>query len=377
MKRPSRVKRRKRGSQTRIIYGVLTALLLIVIVFFVKNVKTYAPLNISPKEIRGIYLPNYILSDEYELGERIKFMKRNRLNAVVIDFKDDYGQVATSSKVKEGHVGDGIDIDGILHTLKKNNIYPIARIVCFKDQEYSTYNPELSFIDKETGEIWQDPGGYQYINPMCQEVKDYILDVTKAAHEAGFNEVMYDYIRFPEGFHLRSDELVYNFGSYQDQGGSERVQAINDFLDQAQDRFKDNNLKIGSAIFGYATIAGDAPDLVGIGQNFKAMSERSDVVSAMIYPSHWSSGFAGLTNPDLHPYELIDSYMDIEDSVLAEVDEVPVTRPWLQAFTDYSLPEGTYQEYGKDEIEEQIKALEKHGVKEYYLWNILGDYPEM
>lgn len=372
-----RTKRRK-----RVLFRQIAALFLVVLflaaVFVVYQLGGLG-LQKRPKQVRGVYLPTESLADDARLDQSIEVMKKNRLNTVVIDFKDDDGQIVTQleegDELVKSNSLDLLDLQDVLRRFKRAGIYPIARIVCFKDNRLSQQYPDLSFISQESGMVWQDGGGASYINPMKEEVKTYLLDVTEAAYDLGFKEVQYDYIRFPEGFHVYSDGLWYDSSTYEDLGGLERVQGINDFLERARNRFQDRDLTIGAAVFGYATIGGDQPDLVGIGQNFKSMAERVDVISAMIYPSHWSPGFLGVDYPDLEPYEVVAGYIDIEQDILDASKSRTRSIPWLQAFTDYSLAEGTYQEYGAEEINEQIRALKDKGQEEFFLWNIAGDYP--
>ena len=106
------------------------------------------------------------------------------------------------------------------------------------------------------------------------------------------------------------------------------------------------------------------------------MAEQLDVISSMIYPSHWGTAFFGIELPDLHPYELVDEYMFSEEQVLKNVQNKVISRPWIQDFTDSSKPVGTYQEYGTLQVQAQINALAKHHIHEFLLWNANGDYSE-
>ncbi|SUI99914.1 Uncharacterised protein [Sporosarcina pasteurii] len=111
----------------------------------------------------------------------------------------------------------------------------------------------------------------------------------------------------------------------------------------------------------------------GIGQNFSKISENVDVISSMIYPSHWTSYF-GIAKPDLEPYKLVAEYAKVENEVLGKLENQPVSRPWLQDFTASWLGSGNYLKYGKAEVEAQIKALQDNGINEYLLWNAGNTY---
>ncbi|MER2095145.1 MAG: putative glycoside hydrolase, partial [Aerococcus urinaeequi] len=124
-------------------------------------------------------------------------------------------------------------------------------------------------------------------------------------------------------------------------------------------------------IFGYVT---DVVATPGIGQNYNMIAENVDVISSMIYPSHWGPGYFDLDYPDLYPYEVVQAYMEKENALNAELEEAPVSRPWLQDFTASYLAEGTYAEYGVTEVQDQIDAVIESGANEYLLWDASNTY---
>lgn len=341
-----------------------------------------------PEEgVKGVYVPATVLTSEEEFNYLLDFIDATALNAVVIDFKDDGGNILadieTDLPLLNQHVLGTIDFESILQELEARQIYPIARLVTFKDNLLSSAAPEYSFEDSQTGEIWMDGNGAQFINPFMREVWDYNVIVAIEAAKLGFKEIQFDYVRFPEGFETFSETLEYDIGDYgayvtDDEGlfGQERVYAINDFLEYANEQVAPFGADVSADVFGYTAIAGDAADVRGIGQNFAQMAERVDVISSMIYPSHWGAGFFGLDFPDLYPYEVVDQYMYSEQLILDGLMNNVTTRPWLQDFTDTSLAWGTYQEYGPQQIQEQIIALGEYDVYEFLLWNAGGYYTE-
>ena len=339
-----------------------------------------------PEEgVKGIYLPVTVFEDEQHYQNILDYLDQTHLNTVVIDFKDDAGQIlgkidSENPLVQENIIGN-VDFQKILKDLEAHQIYPIARIVTFKDNLLSTEKPEYSFKDSKTGETWQNVDGAQFINPFMKEVWDYNLEVAIGAAKLGFKEIQFDYVRFPEGFETFSDQLEYNIGDYgayvtddPEKFGQERVYAITEYLAYAKEKLAPYGAKISADIFGYTAIAGNAPDVRGIGQNFAQMAEQVDVVSSMIYPSHWDLGFFGLEAPDLQPYEVVDQYMYSELETLNSLTDKPTTRPWLQDFTQWDLAPGTFQEYSTQQVQEQIVALHENGVHEFLLWNPNGIY---
>ncbi len=335
--------------------------------------------------VKGIYLTESNVSNSEYFDEIINYIDQTELNAVVLNFKDDWGNILQSFETDnpniEANITATVDYHEILEKLAAKQIYPIARIVTFKDSRLAELRPDLSFHDISTGEIWSDGGGSKFINPFLQETWDYIISIAEEAAKLGFKEIQFDYIRFPEGFHVFSQDLEYELGEYAvyvsedpELEGQERTQAIADFLDYAREKLAPYDVEISADVFGYTAVAGNAPDVRGIGQDFKMMAERVDVVSSMIYPSHWSEGFFGFNYPDLYPYDFTKAYMQEEANVLAEVVNPVKTRPWLQDFTADYLPEGTYMYYGPQEVEDQIRALKELGVHEFLLWNAAGNY---
>ncbi len=347
-------------------------------------------INIAyPKNgVKGIYLSPEIIADETKFQNVIAMMKRNGLNAAVIDFKDDYGQIVTQIDTDNAMVKENIvqvaDLKAALKTLEANQIYPIARIVTFKDNMMSDKHPELSFHSRETGSIWSDGNGSQFINPYLEEVWKYNIEVSIAAAKMGFKEIQYDYVRFPEGFETFAEDLRFDKGNYSNYvsasgnkiEGEDRVAAITDFLKLAKEQLAPYGVKVGADVFGITAVTSGQTETTGIGQDFAKMAEQLDVISSMIYPSHWGTAFFGIELPDLHPYELVDEYMFSEEQVLKNVQNKVISRPWIQDFTDSSKPVGTYQEYGTLQVQAQINALAKHNIHEFLLWNANGDYSE-
>ena len=150
-----------------------------------------------------------------------------------------------------------------------------------------------------------------------------------------------------------------------------RVQAVTDFVAYAHKKLQPYGVKVGVDIFGYAATIPEAP---GIGQNFSKISSNVDVISSMIYPSHWGPVYFGISQPDCHPYEVVSAYMDIEGKVLANLKQKPISRPWLQNFTAAYLGPGNYIDYGPKEVSAQIRAVKEAGVKEYLLWDVNNSY---
>ena len=329
-----------------------------------------------PDAVRGIFVTGHSAGGE-RFEKLVNLVDTTDLNAMVIDIKEDLGYL--TYKPEEGtplaDLGIGQpfikDPRAALERMEEKQIYPIARVVVFKDSVLAEAKPELSFVDGNS--VWKNGRGESFVNPFMKEVWDYNVQIAIEAAKLGFKEIQFDYVRFPEGFENRTDTLKYSMGEYENSEldpVQRRVEAVTDFVAYAREQLKPYDVEVSVDIFGYSATLPEAP---GIGQNFSKISENVDVISSMIYPSHWTSYF-GIAKPDLEPYKLVSEYAKVENKKLEELEDPPVSRPWLQDFTASYLGAGNYQNYGKAEVEAQIKALQDHGINEYLLWNAGNSY---
>ncbi|CDQ21023.1 hypothetical protein SAMN05192559_106194 [Halobacillus karajensis] len=327
-----------------------------------------------PDAVRGIYVTGPSAGGA-KMTELTKLVEETELNAMVIDIKEDHGNI--TFKPEEGSpyadvAEDFIDDPRVmLEKLEEKGIYPIARVVVFKDSLLAEKRPDLSF--KQNGQVWKNGKGESFVNPFMEEVWEYNVELAKVAAEMGFEEIQYDYVRFPEGFDSRDDILEYGQGKYADldmDNVQKRVKAVTDFVKYAREELAYYGVDVSVDIFGYAATITEAPN---IGQNFSKISSNVDVISSMIYPSHWGPYF-GLAKPDTEPYRLVDEYAKVENDVLGTLEDQPTSRPWLQDFEAPWLYSGPVKQYGKAEVEAQIRALHENGIHEFLLWNSGNNY---
>ncbi|GGA74047.1 putative glycoside hydrolase [Ornithinibacillus halotolerans] len=333
-----------------------------------------------PDAVRGIYVTGHSAGGS-RLNSLLDLVNNSDLNAMVIDIKDDHGYLTFKPGEDSpfANIGQNYikDIQELMKTLEENEIYPIARVVVFKDSVLAQNRPELSFT--ENGTVWKNNRNEAFVNPFLQEVWDYNVEIAKFAAQLGFQEIQFDYVRFPEGFEHRDTVLNYGTGEYADDGTDnvqKRVQAVTDFVAYAKQELEPYGVDVSVDIFGYSATIPEAP---GIGQNFSKISENVDVISSMIYPSHWSNHYFGIPFPDTEPYRLTDEYAKVENEVLSKLDNPPVSRPWIQDFEAPWIYHGTglpVTQYGKNEVEAQIKALQDNGINEFLLWNAGNVYSE-
>lgn len=322
----------------------------------------------TPVKVKGIYISAYVAGTEGMMEEIIRQIDQTEINAVVIDVKDDNGRITFSMDtpmVNEiGAVKRFIpNIEELIKELKKHNIYTIARVVAFRDPYLPEQRPDLA-LKLADGSIYRDNKGLAWVNPYKQEVWDYLVQVGLGAHEAGFDEVQFDYIRF-------STEKGVNHVVYDeaDVRGRSRTDIITEFIDYAYEKLADEGVFVAADVFG--AIIGGGVDSDSVGQSYGDMANHLDYICPMIYPSHYGDGNFGIEHPDMEPYNTILAALkgSRDDLILhAEAERHQATvRPWLQDFTATYLEH--YIEYGDQQIREQIQAVYDAGYDEWMLWN--------
>jgi len=323
-------------------------------------------------EVKGIYLTLYSASND-RLDKLIEMTKRTKINTFVIDVKDDNGHMLFPTKAAEKYSPNANknapvkDIAALMKKLKDNNIYTIARIVSFKDPTYTKHHPERAIIYRDSGKPFTNSDGLIWASAYDRTLWEYNLEVSKEAAAAGFNEIQFDYVRFPASNGGRLDKSL----DYRNTTGESKPQAIQDYLKYAREQLAPMNVYISADIYG---LVGSVADDMSLGQYWEAVSNVVDYVSPMMYPSHYANQTYGLSVPDAYPYETV--YHSTKDSVARNKNiETPATiRPWIQDFTAPWVP--GHIKYTEKQVADQIRALEENGVKEYLLWNAGNRYSE-
>jgi hypothetical protein len=307
-----------------------------------------------PSTVKGIYLTGWIAGAPKSMAGIIDFIDKTEVNSVVIDVKDDTGTLSYKSGIPMVNQINAAerkipDIVALLKTLKEHNIYPIARIVVFKDPHLAAARPDLAVKDKNGG-YWKDRKGLKWVDPYNKEVWKYTVDIAEEAMAYGFKEIQFDYVRFT------SDGAIRNC-LYSHSDGTPKEDVIKNFLLYAKGRLKKYNAIISADVFGLTC---SAEDDLGIGQKIEKVGSAVDVLSPMVYPSHYYKGTYGIANPDLNPYDTITISLKHASKKLTGI---PVQmRPWLQ---DFNLG----SRYGREQLMAQIKALNDQGIKDWLFWN--------
>ena len=307
-----------------------------------------------PAQVKGVYATGWAAGSSLLFPRLLDFIDQTEINSIVIDIKDDSGLLSYQSvspmvnAIKSWNLKIQ-DPSKLLRILKKRQIYPIARIVVFKDPFLAEKRPDLAIKDKD-GEIWRDYRGLAWVDPHNKEVWAYNIEIAKEAVNLGFPEIQFDYVRFASDGDLTN--CVYPFSD-----GTSKEDVIKEFLLYAQEELKPLGATVSADIFGLACSAKD--DLF-IGQKLEKIAEAVPIISPMVYPSHYAKGSYGLSNPDLSPYETV--LQSLKDAK-ARLEGYPVNlRPWLQ---DFSLE----NKYGSKQIRAQIQAVLDAGVEDWIFWN--------
>ncbi len=324
----------------------------------------------SHPKVRGLYITGPTAGSE-RMNEIIQLIDDTELNAVVIDVKDDNGNITFSMEGNDAVTAlDACipyitDMPELMKTLKDHDIYTIARIPCFKDPTLAAGKPELALC-KPDGSPIVDGKGVAWVNPCKKEVWEYLVGIATSCKEVGFDEVQFDYVRFPVG----DDAEAADYG--EEVTPENKHTYIEGFLSYASTELHAVGMPVTADLFG--TVIGNPIDIEQVGQDYVALSTTADALCPMIYPSHYGPGNFNLKVPDAAPYETILAALEGSKKELQSVDEADcaVIRPWLQAF---SAPwvQG-HISYGGDEIRAQIQAVYDAGYEEWILWNAKCNY---
>ncbi len=321
---------------------------------------------LAHQTIKAAYLSYFGVGDK-TIRERVfELVDRTELNAVVIDVKGDRGFIPYLTEVPRAveagargpvHVSD---FEEMLARLKAKGIYTIARIVVFKDNVLAHYRPEWAVHDTRTGKPWIDNERLAWVDPFREEVWEYVIAIAREAALKGFDEIQFDYVRFPTDGKLTA-------ASYsRPNTKATRLQTISTFLARARRALVPTGVFLAADIFGYTAFNENDTD---IGQRVEELAPHLDYFSPMVYPSGYHRGIPGYRNPVEHPYEIVFETIRLLRKRSAHT-QVQV-RPWIQDFRDYAFDR---RSFGVREVRAQIKAAQDAGAVGWMLWNPRNDY---
>ena len=326
-------------------------------------------------DIKAIYLTGWSAGTKSKLESTITNIKANGFNAVVIDIKDEAGRLSYKSNVKTAiDIGASqnmiSNITNVINLLKENDIYVIGRIVTFKDPLYAKKVQDIAY-KKADNSIWIDYSGNNWPNPYNTSSWDYPIALAKEGAELGFDEIQFDYVRFPssEG---KTKQIAFGF----DSDTKTKSQVINSFLEKVMSELEEYKIVVSADVFGIITKR--QGDFENIGQDFAAIGQIVDVICPMVYPSHYAPGEYKLANPDKSPYNTV--FYSVQDGLkrYAEIEnpdvKKAVIRPYLQDFTASWLGKGKYLNYSTNQVKDQIQACYDLRIQTFTLWDPSNKY---
>ena len=318
--------------------------------------------KLSPFTPKALYLSFYGVGSKALRGPAMKLIEETELNALVIDVKGDRGMIPYRSSVPLATEVGGQkiitvrDAEGLMALFKEKGVYTIARIVVFKDNLLASARPDLA-VKTPSGEPWRDRESLAWVDPFRKEVWDYNIQIAVEAAKLGFDEIQFDYVRFPDSHSPRFS---------QPSTEEARVKAITGFLQEARSKLAPYNVFTAADIFGYVCWNLNDTD---IGQKLDPIASAVDYLSPMLYPSGFQFGIPGFRNPVQNPYEIV--YLSLKKAQERTKISPLRFRPWLQAFKDYAFDR---RQFNGKELRDQISASEKFGSQGWMLWNPVNQY---
>mgnify|MGYP001338215719 FL=1 len=297
--------------------------------------------------IKGIYLSGYHLLVEEKIKPIKEIVNNTVVNTIVLDVKTDNGhlmydsQIDSVAELKNERIK--YDSSTLQELQNELDIYLIGRVVAFQDPIFSRKYIESAIIDSKTNSPYSQNGQY-FLDPSDKKSRDYVLNIALEACLLGFDEIQFDYIRYPDTSY---QGLIYD----EDSNFETRTKNINSFLLEATEALHDIGCLASADIFGYVL---NAKNDNGIGQYLETIVESVDFISPMVYPSHYSRGSFGYNYPNSHPYEVVTAALN--QGLSRGINEEQL-RPFLQGFW-----------HSSEDVALNIKAAEDKGL-DWIIWN--------
>ena len=359
----------------------------------------------TPEPLYGIYMTQCVVGTPSFREQLEELIDTTPLNAVVIDIKDYSGTIGFRTKDPRLEAASlegcgSIAMKEYIEHLHSKGIYTIARLTVFQDPFYTSLFPEeaVQSVSRE-GEPWEDNKGLAFVDVSSENFWEYIVAISKEARELGFDEINYDYVRYPSDGPMADASFV----------NPNRAEAVEIFFKYLHEQVKPTGVVMSADLFGYTTVLKD--DL-GIGQQLERALPYFDYIMPMVYPSHYNAGFAGLTNPNDDPYLVINRSMEaavhralsdetsirtldgkpiFEDEIVPaytteagefiatttkkvatglftkDVHDKLALRPWLQDF-DYG------KDYTEEDVDAQIRGTLDSDLTSWIFWDPANRY---
>lgn len=316
----------------------------------------------SPQPLKALYMTSYVAGNVARREALLSLIERTELNAVVIDIKDYSGAIAfpviDHLLVGEGAAENRIpDIRDFIEKLHEKNVYVIGRITVFQDPKLVAYRPDFAVIRASDASVWRDRKGLPWIDAGAREAWHYTVALAKESYALGFDELNFDYIRFPSDGDM--NDITYPWS-----GERVKSEVLGEFFAYLASELKPTGAVLSADLFGMTTTNKD--DL-NIGQVLEVALQHFDFVAPMVYPSHYPTNFLGIVNPAAEPYRVIKYSLDRAwDRASTTPEKI---RPWLQ---DFDLGAS----YTADMVRAEMQAVYDAGFTSWMLWDPSNRYTQ-
>lgn len=323
----------------------------------------------TPSSVKAVYVSAWVAGAPKYMDRIVGMLDDTELNAIVIDVKDSTGRISfttndpalTALGASERRIKD---VSALIDSLHAKNVYVIGRISVFQDSFMTKKKPEWSIKKKSDKTVWKDRKGLSFMDPANENVWKYTVAIAKEAYAQGFDEINFDYIRYPSDGNIK--DINYNLKE-----GVTRADHLKAFFAYLHTELKkDTPIPISADLFGLVTT--EKNDM-GIGQLLEDALPYFDFIAPMVYPSHFATGFNNFKIPAQKPYEVISVTMKsaVARSIAAGFTKDKI-RPWLQ---DFSIKDnGHYVKYTPDMVRAQITATNDAGLSSWMLWDASNKY---
>ena len=304
-----------------------------------------------PETIKAIYLPPHTVTSR-RIDQFLFYAGQVGMNAAVLHVKDPFGRLIWNSDnpvARASGASSRRGLKGRIRQLKAGGIWTIAKLDVFADHGLVAYDPGMGLRDVRNNTPWADKNGLFWTNPYDERVWNYIIDLGRELAAMGFNEIQFDYVRFPSDGELSVIDYPFRIPDVS------RAQCIGNFLERAYGELSPLGVQISADIFGLTAWKRDD---FGVGQILEKMAPHLDIICPMFYPSHFPSGFLGELNPGEYPREIMAQSMNW---IKSRTDKR--VRPWIQGFW-----------YNPSEIDAQIQGVADSGTASWAIWNPTAKY---
>jgi hypothetical protein len=347
-------------------------------------------LKLVPFTFRGIYVPGLFTTRELydkQMPDYWKMAEQGLINAIIVDIKwDANGKLFFDSQIplaKELNLyydpakKNLTDFKRLLADAKKVNLYVVARYVVYRDPAIATAKPDWAIKSKKTGKSWLDTSNLPWPNQFNDAIGDYNFELAKEVSKMGFDEIQFDYIRFPSDGDLNDID----FGNGKDwksiSGATNeklRTDQIEKVVKKTHDYLKTTDVFFSLDVFGYSLWLADD---VGIGQQYNNLVKMSDYICPMVYPSHFDPNTMNFPNPGLKPFEIMQQSSKLSAQLESKIETYARYRPWLEAFPKNYGAKALQYKHTPERIKAQIDGVfSVPTASGWTLWNVAGNYDD-